>query len=107
MNKANLTKLMLTEFYNLSQSDIDIQINRNYDTLKEMGIIPEAESFSKGNDLEEMIQRFYVSLSDYLSRNTGSDYTCNNSNYSSFNSFKRNYLKFLKYNEQPMNKVTT
>jgi hypothetical protein len=107
MNKDNITKLMLTEFYNLSKSDIEIQINKNYDILKEMEISSNAGQIPERNDIENMIQKFYVSLSNYFSKNTGSDYTYDNSNYSSFNSFKKNYLKFLKYNDQPVNKATT
>lgn len=105
MNKDNITKLMLTEFYNLSKSDIEIQIYKNYDILREMNASSVEKRESNGNDIENMIQKFYVSLSDYFSKNTGSDYTYDNSNYSSFNSFKKNYLKFLNYNEQ--NNVTT
>ena len=107
MDKTNITKLMLTEFYDLTKSDIEIQINKNFDALRDMNnqsLI--SEKTQKDNEIESMIQKFYLSLSNYFSKNTGSDYTYDNNNYTSFISFKKNYLRFLKYNEQP-SKVTT
>lgn len=107
VNKTNITKLMLIEFYSLSKSDIEIQIHKNYDSLREMNQHPIAENDSKGNEIENMIQKFYLSLSNYFSKNTGSDFTYDNSKYASYNSFKKNYMKFLKYDEETLNKITT
>lgn len=107
MNKLNITKLMLTEFYNLSKSDIEIQINKNYDLLNEVKSVSEKVTDKEANEIENLIQKFYVSLSNYFSKNTGSDYTYDNANYSNYHSFKKNYMKFLKLNEQSVNKATT
>lgn len=105
VNKTNITKLMLNEFYDLSKSDIEIQIERNNGSLKDVNTEPEIAL--NDNDIENLIQKFYASLSNYFSRNTGSDYTYDNVNYSSFNSFKKNYVKFLQYSEQTRSKVTS
>ena len=103
----NITKLMLTEFYNLSKSDIEIQINKNLDLLKEMNSAEIEANEKSVNEIETLIHKFYVSLSNYFSKNTGSDYTYDNSNYSNYSSFKENYLKFIRMNEQTVNKATT
>jgi hypothetical protein len=107
VNKTNITKLLLTEFYTLSKSDIEIQINKNYDSLREMNQPKVIENHSKDNEIENMIQKFYLSLSNYFSKNTGSDFVYDNSKYASYNSFKKNYMKFLKFNEESLNKIST
>ncbi len=99
-DKKNIATLMLTEFYELSKSDIEIQISKNYDLLRDMSKPSNNEGDIKDSEIENMIQKFYLSLSNYFSKNTGSDFTYDNSNYSSFNSFKKNYLKFLMVNEK-------
>lgn len=107
MDKTNITKLMLTEFYSLSKSDIERQITKNYDSLRDMNQQQVVDNNSKDNEVEKMIQKFYLSLSNYFSKNTGSDFVYDNSKYASYNSFKKNYMKFLKFNEDSMNKVST
>jgi len=97
-NNINITKLMLTEFFELTKSDIEIQINKNYDALRNLDNANTDKVSENINEVEGMIKKFYSSLSNYFSKNTGSDFA--NDNYASVNSFKKNYMKFLKYNEQ-------
>jgi hypothetical protein len=106
-NKTNITKLMLKEFYHLSNSDLEIQINKNYNSLKNFENASQIANPEKDVEIGNMMDKFYLSLSNYFSKNTGSDFTNYNINYSSFNSFKQNYLKFLKYKVQPVVKVNT
>jgi hypothetical protein len=106
-NKTNITKLMLKEFYHLSNSDLEIQINKNFDSLKNLENNTLVVNTEKELEIGNMMDKFYMSLSNYFSKNTGSDFTNYNMNYSSFNSFKKNYLKFLKYKVQPAVKVNT
>jgi len=95
-NKTNIDKLMLFEFCQLSRSDIEIQISKNFDALRDINNKTETEKTVKGEEIDNMIQKFYLSLSNYFSKNTGSDCTYDNSNYTTVKSFKKNYMKFLK-----------
>lgn len=106
-NKTNITKLMLKEFYHLSNSDLEIQINKNYTSIKNFENATIVVNPEKEVEIGNMMDKFYLSLSNYFSKNTGSDFTNYNMNYSSFNSFKKNYLKFLKYKVQPIIKTST
>jgi len=106
-NKTNITKLMLKEFYHLSNSDLEIQIHKNNDCLRNYGNLSKNINPEKEVEIGNMMDKFYLSLSNYFSKNTGSDYTNYDMNYSSFNSFKKNYLKFLKYKVRPVVKVTS
>jgi hypothetical protein len=104
VSKTNITQLMLNEFYDLSRTDIEIQIAKNNGSLKDVEIEPKV--ITTDNEIENLIHKFYLSLSNYFSKNTGSDFTYDNANYSNYNSFKKNYLKFLHFSEQSLNKVS-
>lgn len=90
--KNNISKLLLNEFYNLSKSDIEIQINKNIERLVEVENNEKEVTDSKSGDkeIENKMQKFYLSLSNYFS-NSKTDSFMNK------NSFVPN-LKTLKSN---------
>lgn len=95
---------MLTEFFDLTNADIENQIKKNQNSLRGINFTSKVGNNVKGIILESKMENFYSSLSKYFSDNTGSDYIYDNTSYSSFISFKNDYLKFLKYNEQTESK---
>jgi len=104
-NKNIISKVLLNEFYNLSKSDIEIQINKNIERLLEVErynkpIDKVFNNVPNHNSIEDMMHGFYISLSEYFCDTNTVKFTNESSFASNFKSFKRQYIKFINDNQK-------
>lgn len=104
-NKNNISKVLLNEFYNLSKSDLEIQISKNIERLIEVEQynVPKdktTKNVSKGNNIDNMMQGFYISLSNYFCDTKADKFTNDQSFATNFKTFKKQYIKFINNNQK-------
>lgn len=101
-NRNSISKLLLNEFYNLSKSDMEIQINKNIERLVEVeknenqkneDVISDAETVENRSgeiEIENMMQRFYLSLQNFFSNSKPDSFINKNSFVPDLKTIKNN-----------------
>lgn len=94
-SKNNISKLLLNEFYNLTKSDIEIQIDKNFERLvrveqKEENQKEKEENKSGEIEIENMMQKFYQSLTNYFSNSKTESFVIKNNFVPGFKTLKNN-----------------